>query len=344
MKVVYSDAHRAHRGGREIHRGELMPIHEIPERLDPVLARLRATRCGEMVVPRRHDDAPLHAVHRPDYVRFLAGAWDAWHAEEPDQPCALAWVFPGPRPRATPPAGIHGKLGYYAFDLSAPIVAGTWLAARTAADIALSAQELVSAGERAAFALCRPPGHHAGIALAGGYCYLNNAAIAAQAFRDHGAARVAVLDVDYHHGNGTQAIFYARADVLYVSLHADPDDEFPFYHGYTDETGAGEGEGSNLNLPLAAGTGWSRYGEALAHGIERIRAFAPEALVVSLGVDTFAGDPISRFTLVHDDFVRIGAAIAGLGLPTLFVMEGGYAVDAIGVNTVNVLLGFEQAG
>jgi acetoin utilization deacetylase AcuC-like enzyme len=192
-------------------------------------------------------------------------------------------------------------------------------------------------------ALTRPPGHHAGPDFFGGYCFLNNAALAAQALRDAGAQRVAVLDVDYHHGNGTQTIFYERADVLTVSLHGDPRTEYPFYLGHADERGAGSGEGFNLNLPLPAGTGCAAWRAALHEGLQAIARFAPDALVVALGVDTFEGDPISRFTLASADYLTAGRDIAAARLPTVFTLEGGYAVAALGVNVVNVLEGFENA-
>ncbi len=207
--------------------------------------------------------------------------------------------------------------------------------------MALSAQRRVAEGARAAFALCRPPGHHAAADTIGGYCFLNNAAIAAQAFLDEGAGRVAVLDIDYHHGNGTQAIFYHRADVLFASLHGHPAQEFPYFLGYETETGAGPGEGFNANYPLRWGTGFDLWSEALEQACGRIATFAPDALVVSLGVDTFERDPISQFRLKSEDYLAVGARIAALGRPTLFVMEGGYAVAEIGLNAVNALLGFE---
>ena len=177
----------------------------------------------------------------------------------------------------------------------------------------------------------------------GGYCYLNNAAIATQAFLDGGCKRVAVLDVDYHHGNGTQSIFYARNDVLVASIHGDPSFEFPFFLGYHDEVGEGAGQGFNLNLPLAAGSGWDRWSAALEQACARIADYAPEVIVVSLDVDTFKEDPISQFKLDSPDYLRMGERIARLGKPTLFVMEGGYAVEEIGINAVNVLEGFEGA-
>jgi acetoin utilization deacetylase AcuC-like enzyme len=198
----------------------------------------------------------------------------------------------------------------------------------------------VAGGEASAFALCRPPGHHAHAATMGGYCYINNAAVASQAFVDRGAGRVAVLDVDYHHGNGTQSIFYDRSDVLVVNIHGDPQQEYPYFLGHADETGSGAGEGFNFNLPLRWGTGFTQWQEALEAGCQRVARYAPDVLVVSLGVDTYKDDPISQFKLDSPDYLRIGARIAKLGLPTLFVMEGGYAVEAIGVNVANTLEGF----
>ncbi|MFS2050954.1 histone deacetylase family protein, partial [Variovorax sp. CT11-76] len=198
-------------------------------------------------------------------------------------------------------------------------------------------------GERAAFALTRPPGHHAGADFFGGYCFLNNAAVAAQALRDAGIERVAVLDVDYHHGNGTQAIFYARDDVHFASLHADPVTDYPYYLGHADERGAGAGLGFNHNLPLPRGTDFALWRAALTSALARIAEVKAGALVVSLGVDTFEGDPISGFRLRGDDYLRMGEDLARAGLPTVFVFEGGYAVAEVGVNAVNVLEGFEQA-
>jgi len=224
-----------------------------------------------------------------------------------------------------------------------PITAGTWDAVQAGADVALTGAQAIVDGALGAFALCRPPGHHAAAAAMGGYCYLNNAAIAAQHLLDHGCAHVAILDVDYHHGNGTQSIFYARRDVLFVSLHADPRGEYPYFLGYADERGVGAGDGYTLNYPLPHGTAWDTYSPALDSACDVIAKDSPDAIVVSLGVDTYAHDPISRFALTSDDFSRLGVRIARLARPTLFVMEGGYAVEAIGVNAVNVLTGYEQA-
>jgi acetoin utilization deacetylase AcuC-like enzyme len=228
-------------------------------------------------------------------------------------------------------------------DSGTPLTAGTWVAAKTGADCAVNAAHALRLGERGTFALTRPPGHHAGADFFGGYCFLNNAALAAQHLLDDGARRVAILDIDYHHGNGTQDIFYRRGDVLFASIHADPRTEYPFYLGHADETGEGAGLGFNLNLPLAAGSTPAQWFAALETACIRVAGFGADALVVSLGVDTFGGDPLSRFALQSADFLRIGERIAHLGLPTAFVFEGGYAVAEIGINVVNVLEGFETA-
>jgi acetoin utilization deacetylase AcuC-like enzyme len=214
------------------------------------------------------------------------------------------------------------------------------VAARAGAHCALSAAQAVLAGDRAAFALSRPPGHHAGADFFGGYCFLNNAALAAQHLRNSGVKKVAVLDIDYHHGNGTQACFYDRPDVFFASIHGDPRTEYPFYLGHADELGAGAGLGANLNLPLPRGTDFAAWSRALETALTAIARFGADALVVSLGMDTFAGDPISGFTLQSDDYLRVGARLAQTGLPTVFVFEGGYAVAEVGVNAVNVLEAF----
>ena len=343
MKTVFSEDHRLQDGKSELIDGKLLPCFEMPRRAEIILARVRAVGLGEVLAPRDFGLDPVRRVHDADFVAFLQGAWARWVAAHGDYD-ALPLCWPGPGMRRIKPSGIDGQLGYYSFDAGTPITAGTWRAIAAAANVALTGQAMVAGGERAVFALCRPPGHHAGSDYFGGYCFLNNAAIAAQAFRDGGAGKVAVLDVDYHHGNGTQEIFYQRDDVLFASIHANPRQEYPFFLGHADETGAGRGQGCNLNLPLPWGTGWADYRPALAQALAAIRRFGAEALVVSLGVDTFEQDPISHFKLVHDDYLRMGALIAGAGLPTLFVMEGGYAVEALGVNAVNVLTGFEAGG
>ena len=232
-------------------------------------------------------------------------------------------------------------MGYYALAGETAISNGTWEAARASANVALTAQAAINNGARESFALCRPPGHHAAADMYGGYCFINNTAVAAQAFIDQGAGRIAILDVDFHHGNGTQAIFYDRSDVMFISLHGDPKDAFPYFLGYKDETGSGNGEGFNINYPMGPGTNFKTWGSALDDACKKIAGYGPDALLISLGVDTFEKDPISFFRLTSNDFKRYGATIGALNLPTLFIMEGGYAVEEIGLNAVNVLQGYE---
>ena len=233
---------------------------------------------------------------------------------------------------------IDARLGAYSFDASSPIAEGTWEGAYWSAQTALTALDAVLAGESAAFALCRPPGHHAGRDYLGGYCHLNNAAIAAEAATAVGR-RVAILDVDYHHGNGTQDIFYVRGDVFFASIHADPRTDYPYFWGHADEAGQGAGEGATFNLPLPRGTNLAAYLPALEQALAAIAAFGADLLVISYGADTFAGDPISHFRLETADYAIIAGRIAALNLPSLVVMEGGYAVDALGANVAAFLEG-----
>ncbi len=338
MLTVFSESHRLHHG-TELKDGVLKPSFEQPSRADTVRDRVRHVGLGEIIGPRAFDRACYVAAHSERYVAFLENAWNQWTATGRRHD-ALPLVWPV-RDLANQqvPEFIDGQLGFFAMDAGSPITASTWDAARTSADIALTGLALIDEGQDSAFALCRPPGHHAAREYMGGYCYLNNAAIAAQQAITRGAKRVAVLDVDFHHGNGTQNIFYDRGDVLFVSLHGDPAVSYPYFSGFASERGSGAGEGCNLNLPLPRGTTWERYREALVQACQQLRTFAPELLVVSLGVDTFKDDPISHFLLESQDFLGMGQLIATVGVPTLFVMEGGYMVDEIGINAVNVLHG-----
>jgi acetoin utilization deacetylase AcuC-like enzyme len=343
MITVYSQDHYYQNAKLELIDGKMMPPFESPKRAEMVLAQVREAGLGPVLPPQEFDLKPILRVHDEGFVSFLRTVWEGWVASHGEcDALPLNWPTRTMRHDRIP-AAIDGKLSYYSFDAGTPITAGTWTASIASANVARTGQELVTRGERAVFALCRPPGHHAARDVYGGYCFLNNAAIAAQAFCDAGAGRVAILDVDYHHGNGTQAIFYDRSDVLFVSLHAHPSEEYPFFLGYDDEIGAGAGVGYNRNYPMRWGTDWLRYGQVLADAVQHIRNYSPDVLVVSLGVDTFEKDPISKFQLKMDDYQRMGEAIATIHQPTLFVMEGGYAVDAIGVNAVNVLFGFEHA-
>jgi acetoin utilization deacetylase AcuC-like enzyme len=339
MKTVYSADHKLRSARTELAAGLLVPPHECPERAEYVLERVRERKVGEILAPREFPDSAITRVHDGEFVEFLKSAWKEWAAQG-NQGEAIPDCWPARRMAVRRPRSIAGKLGYYAMAAETSISNGTWEAARAAANVALTGAALLNEGEAAAFSLCRPPGHHAAHDMYGGYCFLNNAALAAQYLRDHGAARVAILDVDYHHGNGTQDIFYERDDVLYVSLHARPEDAFPYFLGYADETGKGRGAGFNLNFPLPLGTEFAAWESALAEGMKRIAEFRADALVVSLGVDTFERDPISSFKLRSEDFVSYGHRIGKAKLPTLFVLEGGYAVREIGINAVNVLEGY----
>lgn len=349
MLTLHNPSHRLHQGRHEMFRGQLVACHETTQRLDHVLDELRRRPQGELRTPTEAEGAalagPLARIHDPRYLHFIEHAWEDWLALDPAnaERDVLPSVWPAPGMRLDVlPDNLAGRLGLFAFDAGTPLTAGSWAAARAGAACAVGAATAVASGStRSAFALSRPPGHHAGRAFFGGYCFLNNAALAAQALRDAGARRVAVLDVDYHHGNGTQEIFYARDDVLTVSIHGDPRTEYPFFLGHADEHGTGPGDGFNLNLPLPRGTGFERWGEALRAGLSAIAGFSPDALVVPLGVDTFEGDPISGFHLRSSDYLEVGRLIAGAGLPTVFVFEGGYAVAEVGINTVNVLEGFQ---
>lgn len=341
MLTVFSDSHRLHHG-TELKDGVLKPSFEQPSRADTVRDRVKHVGLGDIIVPRTFERACYVNAHSERYVSFLESAWAEWTAIGRVHD-ALPLVWPV-RDLANDqvPAFIDGKLGFFAMDAGSPITRTTWDAVRTSADIALTGLAVIGEGHNSAFALCRPPGHHAAREYMGGYCYLNNAAIAAQQAITQGAKRVAVLDVDFHHGNGTQNIFYDRSDVMFVSLHGEPAVSYPYYSGFSAERGAGAGEGFNLNYPLAKNTGWSTYKDALLDACNQLRRFSPQVLVISLGVDTFKDDPISHFLLESRDFLGIGEIIASVGVPTLFVMEGGYMVDEIGINAVNVLQGFEN--
>ncbi len=339
MLTVYSEDHRLHDGLLEADGDSWAPSVECPARANNVAAAVLDRNLGEIISPRAYSDDKLITVHDPDYLEFLKQAWSEWIAEGHTGSNAKPFAFVCTGMRHVDSKTIQGKLGRYCFDTDSPIVAGSWQAIRRSAETALTGADLILEGERFAFSACRPPGHHATTALCGGYCYLNNTALAAQSFVDAGMERVAVLDVDYHHGNGTQSIFYARDDVLTISLHADPAIEYPYFLGFRDEPGSGIGEGFNRNYPLPFGTDWKAYSEALDDAIKHARDFAPSIIVVALGLDTFAGDPTTYFEIQAEDFTAMGDRIGALSLPTLVVLEGGYAVDAIGANAVNFLDG-----
>lgn len=341
MKLFYSPRVLDHDAAGEINRGVVGEPFERPERAANVAAALNNAGLGLLVEPASFPDEHLLRVHDKDYVEFLRSAHRRWlNAGRKGDAIPMCWRADRMRP-ALLPTDLDAQLGYYAFDIMTPITEGSWQAARASVDTALSGAAHIASGTgQAAFSLCRPPGHHAGSDYYGGYCFLNGAAVAAQFLIDHGMSRIAILDPDYHHGNGTQDIFYARNDVLYVSLHADPATDFPFYTGFADEIGIGDGLGFNLNFPLARQTDWSAWADAYGAAEQSIRNFSPEAVVVSLGVDTLSGDPLSKFAFQPEDFGRLGGVLSRLSCPVLFVFEGGYAIDQIGANVVRTLHGF----
>jgi acetoin utilization deacetylase AcuC-like enzyme len=345
MIAFFSPDHSLHAPEYEFYRGQRVPCFETPSRADYVHTQLRQQGHG-LRTPDVDSSAVLAQVHTERYLAFLQTAWSQWllldTANARLQPFPSIWPVRTLRSDCEPDNFI-AKLGLYSMDNGTPLVAGTWAAAKAGADAAVSAAALITQGVRGVFCATRPPGHHAGADFMGGYCFLNNAAIATQALRNGGCARVAVLDVDYHHGNGTQSIFYDRADVLFASVHASPLTEYPFFLGHADETGEGAGLGFNVNLPLPADSSNAVWFDALNTACQRVAQHGAQALVVSLGLDTFAGDPISKFNLQSDDFLQLGRRIAKLALPTIFVLEGGYAAAELGVNAVNVIEGFEQA-
>jgi acetoin utilization deacetylase AcuC-like enzyme len=336
MQIFFDTRQLVHAPVQELHNGAWADHAEKPSRAEIVARRLGA--CEPVA---DFGMAPLARVHAADYLDFLQTAHARWLAAGRSGE-AVGYSFPVVRRRPLALDRIDALLGRYSYDAGTPIGAGTWEGAYWSAQTALAALQPLLAGEaRHSFALCRPPGHHAGADYLGGYCYLNNAAIAARAATDAGHARVAILDIDYHHGNGTQDIFWEAGDVFFASIHADPSTDYPYYWGHADERGEGAGAGATLNLPLPRGTRLAAYAAALDRALEAIAGFAPSLLILSFGADTFEGDPISHFAIARDDYAVIGRRIAAAGLPTLVVMEGGYAIDALGDNVAALLDGFE---
>ncbi len=350
MPVVWHPDCLLHEPGGEVWLGVWEAGTEVPERATVLLDAL--TSAGAKVTEAtEHDDAAILAVHEAALVDHLATVWTDWEADgypaDHGRRRVVPYVFPttgllsGLPPRS--PTALHGRVGRFCYDTMTLIGPGTWPAVRAAADAALTAADLVAGGAPAAYALCRPPGHHAGPAAHGGSCYLNNAAIAAQALRQAGAARVAVVDLDAHHGNGSQAIFYGRGDVYVGSLHVDPGTGwFPHYVGYAGERGSGDGRGANRNIPLAPGTTDSDWLAAVDVLCADVRAHGADALVVSLGLDAAASDPESPLRVSADGYRQAAKRIGGLG-PAVVVQEGGYDLAAIGELVVAALSGLRAA-
>jgi acetoin utilization deacetylase AcuC-like enzyme len=336
MRVVASDEHRRHAPVHEVNLGLAIPTFERPDRADRIREVLAADDRFDIVAPRAHGRAPIEAVHADGLIGFLERAWPELHARHGrDEFTAEVMFHPGLRrgmPDGHEPTEIEAAFGWWCFETATPLVEGTYAAARASVDIALTAADHVLSGDRAAYGLCRPPGHHAARDVYGGFCFFNNAAVVAEHIARSTGSRVTVLDVDYHHGNGTQQIFYDRADVQFVSLHGDPERAYPWFLGFADEIGTGAGRGTTLNVPLAAGTDDDAYLARLGDAAEAIVAFAPSVVVVSLGTDTYWNDPISDLALTAHGYAWCGALVASLGLPTVVLQEGGYDIDAIGAN------------
>lgn len=339
LVVVTDDTHRRHDPPFELNAGQrVAPVHERPARLDAITAAVRAAGLP-VRGPTGHDDAVITAVHDPGMVAFLRDGHAAWLAAGgpdvliPDTFRSPRWAGGG-----RPTASALGQAGWYVTDTATPIVAGSWAAARAGVDVACTAVDAVLAGHRAAYALTRPPGHHAGPDYLGGFCLLNLAAIAATRLRAEG--RVAIVDVDVHHGNGTQDVFWADPQVLYVSVHADPDHQYPYFSGTAAELGAGAGHGTTRNLPLPPGTGDEGILHAVEVACELATAFDPTTIVVSLGLDVAAADPLGQLALSADGFPVLGGLLAALDRPTVLVQEGGYALEQLGAFAVDVLEAF----
>ena len=336
MKIFYSETHRKHDPPFELFDGGLrVPYLENPVRMDRILNALRKTDWAEIHQPSDFGLDSILAVHDAEYIDFLASCWTEWLDSKPKDSSVFLPATFALRHHPQKPKSLLGRGGYYIMDLSACIVEGTYTAALVSANCALSAASSVVNGQSSAFALCRPPGHHAGKDYAGGYCFINNAAVAAHSLSVNG--KVALLDIDYHCGNGTQDIFYERDDVLTISIHADPDFEYPSYFGFANERGKGNGFGFHHNFPLPKGTDDDSYLAALDQALELIQNFAPKFLVVSAGMDIYADDPLGTIKVTTEGIGEIGRRIASLNLPSVIVMEGGYNNEALGRNITSFL-------
>jgi acetoin utilization deacetylase AcuC-like enzyme len=346
MRVVYSPKHLLHEPIHEVEFGIPIPNWEVPARAEEIRRALLGDGGFTFEEPREYGLAPIEAVHDPGLVRYLEGAWRDWRTryEAPEMfPDTI--IHPalreGMEPFREPAQGI-GRLGYWCFETMTPIVPGSYTATRAAVDTALTAAELVLGGEAAAYGLCRPPGHHSPRAAFGGYCFFNYAAVVANDLVRQTGEPVAVLDLDYHHGNGTQQIFYRRSDVLYASLHGDPDRAYPYFCGFADETGTGEGKGATINVPLPIGCTDEQYLEALQPALEAVAACRGSIVVISLGFDTYGQDPIADFALTTPAYHRIGSAVKSLGKRLVILQEGGYFLPQLGENARQFLRGVER--
>ena len=342
MKIFWDNAQLAHAPKFFLQRGNVRANLDVPARANALLAACRNLGLP-VLAPSPIERDVLESIHSAAYLDFLSCVTEDWGRMLDHGPEAVPNIHPTPEMIANGarmPDNVVGRLGWFTGDTSSPISSNTWPAALSAAACALSAADAVAAGEQLAYALCRPPGHHAYAARAGGHCYLNNAALAVQRLRDRGAARVAVLDIDSHHGNGTQGIFWNRSDVLFVSIHGDPNQYYPWYVGHASERGGGRGFGCNLNLPLPRGADDLDWLAALEIAIGAIRSFGVDALVVSLGFDASLYEPLHFFTVTDDGIARAGEQIAAIKAKIVLVQEGGYATEQIGGLFKRFLAGF----
>ena len=336
MKIFYSETHRKHAPPFEVFDGGLRtPYLENPDRMDRILNSLKDTDWAEILEPTDFGLEPIYEVHDKEYLDFLASCWIEWLDSNPKDPSVLLPATFALRRHPQRPTSLLGRAGYYLMDLSACIVDGTYEAALGSANCALSAAQSIVNGQSYAFALCRPPGHHAGKDYGGGYCFINNAAVAAHWLSSKG--KVALLDIDYHCGNGTQDIFYDRDDVFAISIHADPNFEYPHFAGFANETGSGKGSGFHRNFPLEKGIDDARYLVILEEALSLIQQFDPKYLVLSAGMDIYADDPLGTIKVTTNGIGKISKRIAALNLPTVIIMEGGYANDALGKNILSLL-------
>ena len=340
MKAIFDDRQWHHDPKHFMANGKLLPNPEQPERIKMLRSGAEAAGCS-FEAPKDAGLGPVAAIHSPEYLTFLQTIYDRWQHIKGAGKEVIPNIHPSNRTDSYPTTAV-GQAGYHQADSACPIASGTWEAAYWSAQSAVSGADALSGGGDAAYVLSRPPGHHAFGNLAGGFCFLNNSAIAVERLRAEGL-RPAIVDVDVHHGNGTQGIFYARDDVLTVSLHADPAHFYPFFWGHAHERGAGDGLGHNLNLPLPRGTNDDGFLAALETALNRVRAFGADAVVIALGLDAYIGDPFKGLAVTTPGFARIGAELARLNLPTLFVQEGGYLCEELGQNLTSVLSGFQDA-
>ena len=337
MKAVYDTAQAQHDPQFYLVRGQVTRSAEQPERADRLKTAL--DRLDVPLLPAKDFGAgPRAAVHTPDYLNFLETANEEWQRLPGGASKEVTANIHPTRYQGTYPKGVVGRAGWHMADTSCPLGENTFKAACASANTALTAAELVQSGDQHAYALCRPPGHHAYADMAGGFCFLNNCAIVAQQLRQH-HERVAILDVDVHHGNGTQGIFYNRRDVLTISMHCDPANYYPFHWGHSNERGAGDGEGFNLNLPMPPHSEDDVFLKTLEQAKRTISAFAPSILVVALGLDASEEDPLRGLAVTTKGFEQIGRSIAEIGLPTVYIQEGGYLSDILTDNLEAFLKG-----